>query len=520
MTRANSATSPSKGKNPVESRAALRSVRAQLVLTVGSVLIVGLASILFLDYRNERADRLAQKQAALQEEAWILLPGVQRMAASGLHAVQDYIDEACARMQETTSPGHHIAVGMGDTVLQAHAHRRASTEMFQAMNDAADSTTSQVLMHGRPLLVGSATEGRTTVYVSEYVSNALATSRWHLFWRSAQLAALGLTAAAVTGVVLVRIVTRPIQRLVSTVRQIADGDKGVRAAAFGTAELQFLADEVNVMSVRLADDESVRRRTLDKARRIQENLLPTGSAPPGWRLASIFQPADAVGGDFYDYAVTPAGRLVVCIADVTGHGVPAALGAAMLKVLFDAAVRGSDDPAAILISINRGFCAISLAEQFASMAVATIDPQEQRLWWAGAGHEPAYRLRPGKKPWPLDATGSWIGMNATDAWETIEVDLRTGDRLVFLTDGWAESHGARGEMLGRDRLRDWLVETADATPDDAAATLVNRLRVWCGSAAQADDTTLLILELEEEPAEVCAGEATSFGRPFVVEALG
>ena len=488
---------------------ALRSVRTQLLLTVGLVLIVGLAAILILDYRNEQAGRLRQKRVALQEEARILLSGVQRMASFGSQAVQDYIDDACARMQETTSPGHHIAVRLGGTFLQAHAHRRASPEMLQAMEMAADSPTSQGQVDGRPLLVGSVREADTEVFVSEYVSNVLAASRWHLLWQSTQLAALGLAAAAVTGIVLVRVVTRPIRRLVSTVRQIAEGERGAQVAPFGTAELQFLADEVNAMSGRLADDDAARRRTLDKARRIQENLLPTGAAPPGWRIASVFRPADAVGGDFFDFATTPAGRLVVCIADVTGHGVPAALGAAMLKVLFDAAVRESDDPGAVLASINRGFSAISLAEQFASVAVATIDADEGRLRWAGAGHEPAYRLRPGHDARPLTSTGSWIGIHATDQWETTEVDLRSGDRLILLTDGWAESHSESGEVLGRDRLRDWLVEAPDATPDDAVRWLVNRLSAWCGSAAQADDTTLLILEMEKEPADAQTDDAPS-----------
>lgn len=495
----------------------LRSVRTQLLLTVGLVLVFGLAAIVTLDYRNERADRLRQKHVALQEEARILLSGVQRMASFGSQAVQDYVDDTCARMQETTSPGHHIAVRLGGTVLQAHAHRRASPEMLQAMEMAADSPTSQGQVDGRPLLVGSAREADTEVFVSEYVSNVLAASRWHLLWQSTQLAALGLAAAAVTGIVLIRVVTRPVRRLVSTVRQIAEGERGVQVAPFGTAEFQFLADEVNAMSGRLADDEVARRRTLDKARRIQENLLPTGAAPPGWRIASVFRPADAVGGDFFDFATTPAGRLVVCIADVTGHGVPAALGAAMLKILFDAAVRESDDPGQILASVNHGFSAISLDEQFASMAVATVDADEGRLWWTGAGHEPAYRLRPGRAPRPLTSTGSWIGIHATDQWETTEVNLRSGDRLILLTDGWAESNSESGEMLGRDRLRNWLGETSDATPDKAVSRLIGRLEEWCGSAAQADDTALLILELEEIPTNARAGDTPPAGDQIVNE---
>lgn len=475
-----------------------RSVRTQLFFTVGFVLIVGLASILFLDYRNERADRLMQKRVALQEEAQILLPGVQRVASGGLQAVQGYIDDACARMQETTSPGHHIAVRMGETVLQARAHHRASPQMLSAMELSTTSSDTRAMVDGRMLLVGSASEAGTDVYVSEYASNVLAASRWHLLWRSAQLAALGLTAATVAGFVLVRVITRPIQRLVSTVRQIANGERNPRVAPFYTAELQFLADEVNAMSGRLAEDALVRQQTLNKARRIQENLLPKGSDPPGWRIASVFRPADAVGGDFFDFIVTPTGRLVACIADVTGHGVPAALGAAMLKVLFDAAVRESDDPGTILASINRGFSGISLAEQFASMAVATVDAGEGRLWWAGAGHEPAYHQRTDQTLWPLKSTGSWLGMQETDRWETIELDLRPGDRIILLTDGWAESHSEHGEMLGRDRLREWLAATSTAEPDSAVRELTDQWSRWCGSAAQADDTTLLILELEEE----------------------
>ena len=108
-----------------------RSVRFRLLLAVNATMGALFLLFLVLDYRRELSDRVAEKRIALEEEAKTLLPGVLRVRPNGVSAVQDYVDSVCGAMQDRQSPGHHIAVRMDETTIQALAHHRASPEMFK-----------------------------------------------------------------------------------------------------------------------------------------------------------------------------------------------------------------------------------------------------------------------------------------------------------------------------------------------------------------------------------------------------
>jgi hypothetical protein len=115
----------------------IRSVRFRLLAAANTAIVLLLGVFLILDYRQEIVGRVAEKHTALEEETKTLLPAVLRIRLHGDQAVQRYIDDVCGRMQDSSSPGHHIAVQMNATVLQAVAHHRASTAIFEAMRQAA-----------------------------------------------------------------------------------------------------------------------------------------------------------------------------------------------------------------------------------------------------------------------------------------------------------------------------------------------------------------------------------------------
>ena len=126
---------------------------------------------------------------------------------------------------------------------------------------------------------------------------------------------------------------------------------------------------------------------LATARRMQRNLLPQGApSVPGVSVVARFQPMTAVGGDFYDYAAD-AGGLAVLVADVTGHGVPAALTAAMVKVAFAAERDGASHPAAALTHVNRTLMDAN-ASGFVTAAWVHVDVAASRMTYAAAGHPP------------------------------------------------------------------------------------------------------------------------------------
>ena len=341
-----------------------------------------LLGFLVVDYYREIADRVAQKHIALEEEARTLLPAIQRVRSQGTPAIQEYVDAVCGQMHEASSPGHHIGVRLNGFVLQAVAHRRASPEIFAAMEAAATSPTHRANMGQEQLVVGSVHQGDTSVYVSEYLTAIESAAGRQVFQRLLGIVLLVVIMAGVINLVFLRIAAKPLEKLVETVRQIARGQLGVQAGPFKTAELEYLAAEINAMSSSLAEIDRQRRHEMDKARRIQEHLLPGEIRIPGLAIANLYQPATDVAGDYYDVVAVSDGSWLLCIADVSGHGVPAAMSAAMLKTLLLHAAEHCVAPAQILRFINDRFSDVSLDGDFASMMLVRWVPGATMLEYA------------------------------------------------------------------------------------------------------------------------------------------
>jgi len=147
------------------------SIRLKLLIAVNAVLISATAVLLLIDYRQGLAERMQNKQVSLSEEADVLLPAVIALQHHGAADVQTYIDRACAQMQDTTSPGHHIAVEWNRQVLQARTHNRDSPAFVEAMRRAAASPGHRASVNGQPIIVGAQDDGETRVYVSEFTTN-------------------------------------------------------------------------------------------------------------------------------------------------------------------------------------------------------------------------------------------------------------------------------------------------------------------------------------------------------------
>lgn len=477
------------------------------------VMLAGIATLVAVDHSQARAQRLADRRTALREEAELLIPILEELRPQGMEEVQRYLDAACGRMQDTTSPGHHIAVALGADFVQARSHGRSSPEILQAMRAAAAAPNATARLGDETLLVGAAFGvGDTRVLVAESVSDALRAVRDQLLRRSVLLAGLGIVVAGLVDLVLIRLIIRPISALVGAVHRIGRGSFGDRVPQLGSTEFQRLAEEVNAMAAALAAAEAGRQRESDKARRIQAKLHGVTQRPPGWNVATIYRPASGVGGDYLDLRVLENGTVLACAADVSGHGVPAALGAAVLRALFDSAVQRTSDPAEILSLVNAQFHGMTLAEDFATMIVVALDSRAGRLSYASAGHEPCYLLRHAGVTRVLSATGGPLGIDRQDEWLTAHESIAPTDRLALLTDGWAEAASRDGTYLGRARLRQIVEQAAGLPPEAAAADVLEQVARWRSKHGRAaDDLSLLLIEfspsVDASPALApCGGE--------------
>jgi len=476
-------------------------IRAKLLIAVNAVLLVGLVGFLVLDFQRGWAERLSSKQVSLAEEAALVLSAADRLEHHGAEAVQQYIDQACAQMQDATSPGHHIAVRLDDqTLLQARTHDRASPAFAYAMQRASSAPDRRARVDGEPILVGSRRRGELVVYVSEFTRNIRRTARAQLFSRAGGIALVGIALTAIVNLVLLRVVTRPIGRLVETVRRIGGGELGIAPRRSTTAELDDLAMEIGAMSRSLAKADEYRRQQMAKARQIQHNLLPRPDHLQSVGIHHVHLPADDVGGDFFDVKIIDDHRVAVYMGDVTGHGVPAAMSAGMLKTLLEQGEGDVANPAAVLQRINRRFHAVTLDGDFATMFMGVIDRREGRLIYASAGHEIGYIIRHGGGIDELNTTGLLLGIDPEANCEVAELAVEPGDTIVLLTDGLVETMSPEGKPLGRKSVVAALGADVDNAaqqepPHDLAARLLGLADVHRDGGPPLDDITLAILRV-------------------------
>jgi sigma-B regulation protein RsbU (phosphoserine phosphatase) len=235
------------------------------------------------------------------------------------------------------------------------------------------------------------------------------------------------------------------------------------------------------------------QQELSTARRIQSSIIP--QSPPslrGVRLSARYQPMTAVAGDFYDFLTPSDDLLTILVADVSGHGVPAALVACMLKVCFAAQKHNAADPAAILAGLSvmlRG----GLGGQYLTAACAAIDIKTRTVTYAGAGHPPTLlaRVETGELIL-LDENGLFVGPFPNATYANMTTSFRMGDRLLLYTDGITEASDSAGAEFGRERLGEFLLRSA---PSDPAAVL-DRLFEQITTSSQQDDLTAVLALLE------------------------
>ena len=228
------------------------------------------------------------------------------------------------------------------------------------------------------------------------------------------------------------------------------------------------------------------------ARVIQHTLLPKElPALPGWQVAAYYQPARAVGGDFYDFLYFEDGRLGIVIGDVTDKGVPAALVMATTRSILRSAAQAQVTPGRALEQANDQLCPDIPPKMFVTCLYAILDPATGRLHYANAGHDLPYRHQQGSVT-ELRATGMPLGLMPGMTYEEKETILAPGERVLFYSDGLVEAHNPTREMFGFPRLMGLLAEQ-DGTADEIDF-LLKQLADFTGPDwEQEDDVTLVTL---------------------------
>jgi serine phosphatase RsbU (regulator of sigma subunit)/anti-sigma regulatory factor (Ser/Thr protein kinase) len=235
------------------------------------------------------------------------------------------------------------------------------------------------------------------------------------------------------------------------------------------------------------------------ARIIQQTLLPKELPDlPGWRVDAYYQPARAVGGDFYDFITLEDGRMALVVGDVTDKGVPAALVMATTRSILRSAAQSKRTPGQVLERANDLLHPDIPPKMFVTCFYAVLDPQTGRLAYANAGHDLPYH-RCGEGVVELRATGMPLGLMPGMRYEERETSLAPGDSILFYSDGLVEAHNIEREMFSFGRLMTFLGAKPNGDSSMVERVLAE-LAAFTGKGwEQEDDVTLVTLERAQRP---------------------
>jgi sigma-B regulation protein RsbU (phosphoserine phosphatase) len=238
-------------------------------------------------------------------------------------------------------------------------------------------------------------------------------------------------------------------------------------------------------------------RELEMAGRIQRSLLPESfPSLDGYRFAHLYQPCEAVGGDFYDY-VHQGGSATILVSDVIGHGVQAALSTMLLKGIFQETAARTGDPVELLTEMNGRLHRILPDGMYAAASVIALEPGRPKLVFANAGLPYPFVLRHDEKRLdeialagpPLGLFGD-IGLIQYEARET---HMDGGDVFLIGSDGLGSIIGDDEELFEDRAMREALARLAGSEGDTVLEELVETATAFANGRPQPDDVNLVAI---------------------------
>ncbi len=233
------------------------------------------------------------------------------------------------------------------------------------------------------------------------------------------------------------------------------------------------------------------QKELEIAQEIQLSILP--SAFPrsrSFRVAARYLPMTSVAGDFYDFLLANDSEAALLVADVSGHGIPAALIASMVKLAATSQRAHADSPADLLHGMNQTLMG-NTQRQYVTAGYVYLNADLQELRYSAAAHPPMLLLRNGQIT-EIVENGLMLAAFDFATYATRIHPIEPGDRLVLYTDGLLEAANIHQEEFGPDRLHALIRETASISHTDAADSIISSVQRW--SAAQTDDLTVLLCD--------------------------
>ena len=235
---------------------------------------------------------------------------------------------------------------------------------------------------------------------------------------------------------------------------------------------------------------------LDEAREIQRELMPTQMPHlHGFSIANAWQPVGGVSGDYLAAFKFSESRAALCVADVAGKGVPAALLMSNMQAVLKSWASESMAPSELCGKLNKLMCANTPLRKFITCFYSELDVARRKLTFTNAGHNPPMLARRDGACVRLDEGGPVIGAFPDSKFAQREIQLYEGDKLLFFTDGVTEARNADGEEFGEQRVQECLRSYAGRNAAELRTLILNEVTEFCAGNFD-DDATLMIIIAE------------------------
>lgn len=267
---------------------------------------------------------------------------------------------------------------------------------------------------------------------------------------------------------------------------------------FGVEELQRSLKRRNQVLEQAVEKGTIalqqQEEELKRAREIQQMLLPSQFPQlPGAQIAGAWQPAREVGGDYFDVIQLDEKRVGICVGDVAGKGITAALLMANLQASFRAFATPDASPHLVCTKLNKFLCANTAPGKFVTFFYAVLDADGRTLTYENAGHSPGLLLRSNGTTEFLRGGGAALGALPDWTYQDYVAKLQPGDKLLLSTDGITEAENNQLEEFGEERLLQ-VARARDGSALDIQRDIMQQVTTFCSGNFR-DDATLLVLRI-------------------------
>ena len=242
-----------------------------------------------------------------------------------------------------------------------------------------------------------------------------------------------------------------------------------------------------------AAQRELQEQELQRAREIQQSLLPKEIPEVfGFEIEGAWEPARVVGGDYFDVIRLSENKVAICIADVVGKSISAALLMANVQATVRAFASDAESPSWLCTRVNSVLCNNIASGKFVTLFYGVLDGESGTLHYSNAGHLYPIVVSNSGKVRQLDDSGALLGVLPDWKYHDCAVRLESGDRLMLFTDGITEAAKSDGEEFGEDRVAGLGSRMASASTAELKQQLMTEVKAFCNSQLQ-DDATLVVV---------------------------